>query len=143
MTDQPLPMTDPSSRLAASRAAFAALHPRVAAGGPWPLAAHFGTEPEASWGPREVLAHTAEMLPYWLGEFERLVEAGTDPGMASRSDGPRTTRSGSASSSAIGRCRSGSCSTGSTPASTAGPGGSPPPPRTTAARWASMAAWAR
>ncbi len=80
MTDQPLPMTDPSSRLAASRAAFAALHPRVAAGGPWPLAAHFGTEPEASWGPREVLAHTAEMLPYWLGEFERLVEAGHGPG---------------------------------------------------------------
>ena len=80
MTDQPLPMTDPSSRLAASRAAFAALHPRVAAGGPWPLAAQFGTEPEASWGPREVLAHTAEMLPYWLGEFERLVEAGHGPG---------------------------------------------------------------
>ena len=80
MTDQPLPMTDPSSRLVASRAAFAALHPRVEAGGPWPLAEHFGTEPEASWGPREVLAHTAEMLPYWLGEFERLVEAGHGPG---------------------------------------------------------------
>jgi hypothetical protein len=73
-------MTDPSSRLAASRAAFVALRPRVEAGGPWPLAEHFGTEPEASWGPREVLAHTAEMLPYWLGEFERLVEAGHGPG---------------------------------------------------------------
>jgi hypothetical protein len=80
MTDQPLPMTDPSSRLVASRAAFAALRRRVEAGGPWPLAAHFGTEPEASWGPREVLAHTAEMLPYWLGEFERVVEAGKGPG---------------------------------------------------------------
>jgi hypothetical protein len=80
MPDQPLPMTDPSSRLVASRAAFAALHPRVEAGGPWALAEHFGTEPEASWGPREVLAHTAEMLPYWLGEFERLVEAGHGPG---------------------------------------------------------------
>ena len=36
----------------------------------------FGTEPEASWGPREVLAHAAEMLPYWLGEYERVVECG-------------------------------------------------------------------
>ena len=27
-----------------------------------------------------MLAHTAEMLPYWLGEFERLVEAGHGPG---------------------------------------------------------------
>ena len=31
-------------------------------------------------GPREVLSHTAEMLTYWLGEFERIVEAGRGPG---------------------------------------------------------------
>lgn len=80
MTDQPLPTADPSSRLVASRAAFAALHPRVAAGEPWPLAEDFSTGPEASWGPREVLSHTAEMLTYWLGEFERVVEAGRGPG---------------------------------------------------------------
>jgi hypothetical protein len=80
MTDLPPPVADPSSRLAASRAAFAALRPRVAAGEPWPLAADFGTGPEASWGPREVLAHTAEMLPFWLGEFERIVEAGRGAG---------------------------------------------------------------
>jgi hypothetical protein len=66
----------PAARLAASRAAFADLAPRVRAGEPWPLAEQFGTEPEASWGPREVLAHTAEMLPFWLGEYERVVEAG-------------------------------------------------------------------
>jgi hypothetical protein len=54
----------------------------VTAGEPWPLAEHFGSEPEASWGPREVLAHTAEMLPYWLGEYERLVEGGRRPGDA-------------------------------------------------------------
>ena len=66
---------DPASRLSASRTGFAALAPRVAAGEPWALAGAFGTEPEASWGPREVLAHAAEMLPYWLGEYERVVDA--------------------------------------------------------------------
>jgi hypothetical protein len=80
MTDLPPVVPDPTARLAASRAAFIALQPRVAVGEPWPLAEDFGTGPEASWGPREVLAHTAEMLPYWLGEYERIVEAGRPPG---------------------------------------------------------------
>ncbi len=62
------------TRLAAARAAYAALAPRVAAGEPWPLAEAFGTEPEASWGPREVLAHVVEMLPFWLGELERILD---------------------------------------------------------------------
>jgi hypothetical protein len=61
-------------RLADVRAAYAALAGRVAAGEPWPLAAAVGTEPEASWGPREVLSHVAEMLPFWLGELERVVD---------------------------------------------------------------------
>lgn len=61
-------------RLADTRAAYAALSDRVAAGEPWPLSTAFGTEPEASWGPREVLAHVAEMLPFWLGELERVVD---------------------------------------------------------------------
>jgi hypothetical protein len=61
-------------RLAASRGAFTALAPRVAAGEPWSLAQAFGTEPEASWGPREVLAHVVEMLPFWLGELERVLD---------------------------------------------------------------------
>lgn len=71
--------TSELDRLADARAAYAALAPRVIAGEPWPLAEAFGTEPEASWGPREVLAHIAEMLPFWLGELERIVD-GPPPG---------------------------------------------------------------
>ncbi|MDH4142844.1 MAG: hypothetical protein OEV61_09545 [Chloroflexota bacterium] len=67
------------ARLAAIRAAYAALAPQVAAGEPWPLAEAFGTEPEASWGPREVLAHVVEMLPFWLGELERVVDGTPEP----------------------------------------------------------------
>lgn len=66
-------------RLADARAAYAALEPRVAAGEPWPLATAFGTEPESSWGPREVLAHVVEMLPFWLGELERVLAGGPGP----------------------------------------------------------------
>ena len=84
MTDvaaaQALEPEDVLARLAAVRAAFADLRPRVIAGAPWPLAEDFGAGPEASWGPREVLAHVAEMLPFWKGEFERLVEAARPAG---------------------------------------------------------------
>lgn len=61
-------------RLADARADLAALRSRITAGEPWPLAEAFGTEPEASWGPREVVAHLAEMVPFWLGELERVVD---------------------------------------------------------------------
>ena len=71
-------MPDELDRLGALRAAYAGLEGPVVAGGPWPLAAAFGTEPEASWGPRELLAHVAEMLPFWLGELERVVEGAPD-----------------------------------------------------------------
>jgi hypothetical protein len=71
-------MTDHSpselDRLADVRAAYAAMGPRVASAEPWELASAFGTEPEASWGPRELLAHVAEMLPFWFGEMERIVD---------------------------------------------------------------------
>ena len=72
-------MTTDSERLAAARAAYAELAPRVIAGEPWPLADDYGTGPEASWGPREVLAHVEEMLPFWLGEMERVID-GAGPG---------------------------------------------------------------
>lgn len=62
------------TRLTALRTAYAGLAPRVAAGEPWPLATDYGDSPEASWGPREVLAHLVEMLPFWLGELERVVD---------------------------------------------------------------------
>jgi hypothetical protein len=72
-------MTTDTERLAAARAAYAELAPRVTAGEPWPLADDYGTGPEASWGPREVLAHVEEMLPFWLGEMERIID-GPAPG---------------------------------------------------------------
>lgn len=67
-------MTEERDRINALRGAYAGLAPRVVAGDPWPLAEDFGTGPEASWGPREVLAHVEEMLPFWLGELERVVD---------------------------------------------------------------------
>jgi hypothetical protein len=67
-------MTDDVERIAAARRAYAAVAPRVMAGEPWPLAEDYGTGPEASWGPREVLAHVEEMLPFWLGEMERVID---------------------------------------------------------------------
>ena len=73
-------MSTEQERVTATRAAYAGLQPRVASGEPWPLADAYGTEPEASWGPREVLAHVAEMLPFWLGELERVVEGGAGGG---------------------------------------------------------------
>jgi hypothetical protein len=55
------------------------LRPALEAGAPWPLAVRFDHDPEASWGPNEVLAHTAEMLPYWLGEVERILAGPPEP----------------------------------------------------------------
>lgn len=68
--------SDLVQRLRAARAAFGDLRPGIESGEPWPLSADFGTAPESSWGPREALAHVAEMLPYWTGEIARVVVAG-------------------------------------------------------------------
>jgi hypothetical protein len=70
---------DLATRLEAASKRLAALRPAVEAGAPWPLSENFGTEPEASWGPPETLAHVAEMLPFWLGEIERLVDGSGEP----------------------------------------------------------------
>jgi hypothetical protein len=64
----------PADRLDAAIMAFLALEPSVVAAGPWPLAEVYGTEDEARWGPPEVLAHVEEMLPFWLGETERILD---------------------------------------------------------------------
>jgi hypothetical protein len=72
-------MTTELDRLATIRRDYANMAPTVAAGEPWPLATAFGTEPEATWGPREVLAHVAEMLSYWRGELERVIEGSPEP----------------------------------------------------------------
>lgn len=69
-------LTVQADRLQAAAAAILDLQGRVERGAPWPLAELFGTEAEASWGPPELLAHLEEMLPFWLGEVERIL-AGT------------------------------------------------------------------
>jgi hypothetical protein len=48
---------------------IADLRAPLEAGEPWPLSGDFGTGPEASWGPPEVLAHVEEMLVYWTEQL--------------------------------------------------------------------------
>ena len=69
-------MDDLADRIDAGLEAFMELGPKLAAGEPWPMAGMVGPGPESSWGPREVLAHVAEMLPFWLGEIELILDAG-------------------------------------------------------------------
>jgi hypothetical protein len=68
-----------ATRLVESRAQLHALRPAAEAGEPWPPSANFGVGPEAHWNPPELLAHLAEMLPYWLGQIERIVEGYPEP----------------------------------------------------------------
>jgi hypothetical protein len=72
-------MSTDIERISAARRGYADLGPRLLGGPPWPLAEDYGTGPEASWGPGEVLAHVEEMLPFWLGEMERVID-GPGPG---------------------------------------------------------------
>src|SRR5512139_4199495 len=69
-------MDDLADRLDKGLEAMIELGPELAAGEPWPMAGQVGPGPESSWGPREVLAHVAEMLPFWLGEIELILDAG-------------------------------------------------------------------
>ena len=57
------------ARLQAARTGLARTRPAIEAGAPWPMAAVYDDSDEARWGPGEVLAHLAEMAPYWLGEI--------------------------------------------------------------------------
>ena len=68
-------MDDLADRLDAGLEAMHELGPQLAAGEPWAMAGVVGPGPESSWGPREVLAHVAEMLPFWLGEIELILDA--------------------------------------------------------------------
>ncbi|HEY8988022.1 MAG TPA: DinB family protein [Candidatus Limnocylindrales bacterium] len=70
-------MDDLAGRLRDAGSQLLALRAPLVAGEPWPLSAAYGTEPEADWGPREVLAHVNEMLPYWATQI-RIILAG-DP----------------------------------------------------------------
>ncbi|MBI2780802.1 MAG: hypothetical protein HYX55_03265 [Chloroflexi bacterium] len=83
-------MTGLADRLEQAAVAMTKLGPAIAAREPWPLTATYGPGPESEWGPREVLAHVAEMLPYWLGEIERIVDArgGKPPAFGRLEDDP-------------------------------------------------------
>lgn len=78
-TGSTAPLAPLLARLREAQAAYAELRPRIEGGAPWPLATHFGVEPEAAWGPPEVLAHVTEMLPFWLGEIERVLDGDPEP----------------------------------------------------------------
>lgn len=69
-------MDDLANRIDAGLEAFLELGPKLAAGEPWEIDGVVAPGPESSWGPREVLAHVAEMLPFWLGEIELILDAG-------------------------------------------------------------------
>lgn len=66
-------------RLRASAAALRALQGPIEAGCPWPQRRVEHDAPESEWGPLEVLAHLNEMLPYWLGEVERILDGQPEP----------------------------------------------------------------
>jgi hypothetical protein len=66
-------MEEQGRRLEASRSALNALRPAVERREPWPLSDAYGAEPESAWGPKEVLAHVAEMVPYWLAQIDSIL----------------------------------------------------------------------
>lgn len=67
-------------RLRAAAIGFRRVRQAVEAGAPWPLHEVEGEAgPESGWGPMEVLAHVTEMLPFWLGEIERILGGAPEP----------------------------------------------------------------
>lgn len=79
-------MSDPGTtnraieRLRSAAAALRGFEPALLAGRPWPLhVVEHDAGPDSEWGPTEVLAHVAELLPYWLGEIARILDGGPKP----------------------------------------------------------------
>ena len=68
-------MDDLARRIRDAGTALSGFREALVAGEPWPLSEHWGTEPEADWGPREVLAHVDEMLPYWREQLTEVIAA--------------------------------------------------------------------
>ena len=67
-------------RLRAASGGMIATRSALEAGRPWPLhVVEHDAGPESAWGPTEVLAHVAEMLSYWLGEIERVLDGAPEP----------------------------------------------------------------
>src|SRR5262245_56514104 len=68
-----------ADQLLEAHARVAAMRPGVEAGAPWPASPNFGHEPESTWNPPELLAHLAEMLPYWTAQIERILAGYPEP----------------------------------------------------------------
>jgi hypothetical protein len=79
-TDPTNPTARTIGRLRDAAAGFAGFDSAIEAGRPWPshVIDHDGG-PESEWGPTEVLAHVTEMLPFWLGEIERILDGAPEP----------------------------------------------------------------
>lgn len=71
-------MDESIERLETATRELIALGPEIEAGEPWPLSAAYGEEPEADWGPKELLAHVAEMVPYWMAQIDAVLAADPD-----------------------------------------------------------------
>ena len=71
-----MPANDVADRLLDARSRLDDLRGAVEARAPWPASENFGADPESSWYPPELLAHVAEMVPYWMAQIER---RGTHP----------------------------------------------------------------
>ena len=76
---QSMAATDIADRLLDARTRLDALRGEVEARAPWPASENFGAEPESSWYPPELLAHVAEMVPYWMAQIERILEGYPEP----------------------------------------------------------------
>jgi hypothetical protein len=74
-----MPANDVAERLLDAGSRLDALRGAVEARAPWPASDNFGAEPEASWYPPELLAHLAEMVPYWMAQVERILEGYPEP----------------------------------------------------------------
>lgn len=70
--------TDLLARLRRDADAVLALRQAVIDREPWPLARDFGPS-EGDWGVQEVLAHLAEMIPYWTDEAARILVGPSEP----------------------------------------------------------------
>jgi hypothetical protein len=84
-----------AGRIAAAIADISARAAAIAAAAPLAPGARIGPDEDA-WGPREVLAHVAEAVPYWHGELERVLggDDAAGPVPFGRTPGD-TTRAGS------------------------------------------------
>ena len=71
-----------AARISVAIAAIVARAEAITAAAPLPPHARLGHDEDA-WGPREILAHVAEAVPYWHGEIARILAGDPADGPAS------------------------------------------------------------